>query len=95
MSRIRLQNIPALTFYKDALTAARRADAIPQLTCIGKACQLYQPEAIRCTNVGGSETDVDWKVRSEILATKEWLTEAFVLPTVRNRPAFVFETWTG
>lgn len=66
MSRVQLQNVPALTFYKDALTAARRADAIPQLTCIGKACKLYQPEAIRCTNVGGSGHNVDWKVRPAI-----------------------------
>jgi hypothetical protein len=67
MSRIQLQNIPALTFYKDALTAARRADAIPQLRCIGKACKLYQPEAIRCTNAGGSGNNVDWKVCLAIL----------------------------
>ena len=66
MSRIQLQNIPALTFYKGALTAARRADAIPQLSCIGKACKLYQPEAIRCTNAGGSGNNVDWKVRLAI-----------------------------
>ena len=76
MSRILLQNIPALTFYKDSLTVARRADAIPQLNCIGKACKLYQPEAIRCTNVGGSGNDVDWKVRPAILpdflAVEEW-----------------------
>ena len=62
MSRIQLQSIPALTFYQGALTAARRADAIPQLSCIGKACKIYQPEAIRCTNAGGSGNSVDWKV---------------------------------
>jgi len=67
MSRVQLQNIPALTFYKDALTAARRSDAIQQLSCIGKACNLYQPDAIRCTNVGGSGNNVDWKVRLAIL----------------------------
>jgi len=67
MSRVQLQNIPALTFYKDTLTAARRTDPIPQLTCIGKACKLYQPEAIRCTNAGGSGNNVDWKVRSVAL----------------------------
>ena len=62
MSRVQLQNIPALTFYKDPLTAARRSDAIPQLSCIGKAYNRYQPEAIRCTNVGGLRYEVDWKV---------------------------------
>jgi len=66
MSRVQLQNIPALTFYKDALTAARRADAIPQLSCIGKACKLYQPEAIRCTNIGGSGNNVDWKCEADL-----------------------------
>jgi len=66
MSRIQLHNIPALTFYKDALTAARRSDAIPQLTCVGKACKLYQPEAIRCVNVGGSEANVDWKCETDL-----------------------------
>ena len=71
MSRVQLQKIHALTFYKDALTAARRADAIPQLTCIGKACKLYQPDAIQCTNAGGLGTDVDWKVRPLILVVGE------------------------
>lgn len=66
MSRIQLQNIPALTFYKGALTAARRADAIQQLTCVGKACKLYQPEAIRCTNLGGSGNNVDWKCETDL-----------------------------
>ncbi|KAF9643587.1 DUF1183-domain-containing protein [Thelephora ganbajun] len=66
MSRIRLQDIPVLTFYKGALTAARRADAIPQLTCIGKACRLYQPEAIRCTNAGGFGNNVDWKCEVDL-----------------------------
>jgi len=68
MSRVQLQNIPALTFYKGALTASRRTDAIPQLTCVGKACKLYQPEAIRCTNAGGSGNNVDWKVCSVVLS---------------------------
>jgi len=66
MSRVQLQSIPALTFYKDTLTAARRADAVPQLSCIGKACRLFQPEAIRCTNVGGSGNSVDWKCDADL-----------------------------
>ena len=82
MSRVQLQNIPALTFYKGTLTTARRADAIPQLTCIGKACKLFQPEAVRCTNAGGSGTDVDWKVGSTILAVRVWLAELPVSVTV-------------
>lgn len=82
MSRVKLQNIPTLTFYKDALTAARRTDAIPQLTCIGKACRLYQPEVIQCTNAGGTGPNVDWRVCSAVLAVKEQLTEPATLTTV-------------
>ena len=97
MSRVQLQNIPALTFYKDALTAARRVDAVPQLTCIGKPCRVYQPEAIRCTNIGGSGNNVDWKVRSAIPIGRRRLIalNASVRITVRSRSAFVFETWTS
>lgn len=66
MSRVALASIPALTFYKDELTAARRGDPIPQLTCIGKACRFYTPDVVRCTNSGGSGTDVDWKCEAEL-----------------------------
>ena len=62
MSRVALAGIPALTFYKDSWTESRRTSPISQLTCIGKPCQLYQPEVVRCVNLGGSGTDVDWKV---------------------------------
>jgi hypothetical protein len=62
MSRVALEAIPGLTFYKNALTAARRTSPIAQLVCIGKACGLYQPDVVRCSNIGGSGTDVDWKV---------------------------------
>lgn len=63
MSRVELAKIPSLTFYKDATTAAKRTSAWPQLTCLGSACELYQPEVVRCTNLGGAGTDIDWKVR--------------------------------
>lgn len=66
MSRVELAKISALTFYKDALTAARRTDAWPQLKCIGSACKLYQPEVVRCVNLGGSGTDVDWKCEADL-----------------------------
>ena len=62
MSRVALENIPSLTFYKDAFTAARRTNPIPQLVCVGKPCALYQPDVVHCKNIGGSGTDVDWKV---------------------------------
>jgi hypothetical protein len=63
MSRVELAKIPSLTFYGDALTKGRRSDPIPQLTCVGAACKLYTPEVVRCTNLGGYGTEVDWKVR--------------------------------
>ncbi|KXN84736.1 hypothetical protein AN958_12163 [Leucoagaricus sp. SymC.cos] len=66
MSRIELVKIPSLTFYKDSWTQARRTSAIPQLTCVGKPCKLYQPEAVRCVNLGGSGTDVDWKCEADL-----------------------------
>ncbi|KAI8969868.1 hypothetical protein BD414DRAFT_502411 [Trametes punicea] len=66
MSRVPLAKIPSLTFYKDELTVARRGPPIPQLTCIGKPCRLYQPEVVRCVNLGGSGTDVDWKCEADL-----------------------------
>jgi hypothetical protein len=34
-----------------------------QLTCSGKACNLFQPEAIQCTNMGDDGSgNVQWKV---------------------------------
>lgn len=63
MSKVALASIKSLTFYSDGLTAARRTEPIPQLNCIGKACDLYTPDAVRCTNAGGHGNDVDWKVR--------------------------------
>ncbi|KAF9048643.1 hypothetical protein BJ165DRAFT_1040385 [Panaeolus papilionaceus] len=66
MSRIELAKIPALTLYKDELTAARRTDPVPQLICHGKPCKLYQPEVVRCINTGGSGTEVDWKCEADL-----------------------------
>ena len=62
MSRVALAKIKSLTFYKDSLTAARRTAPVPQLKCLGKACSLYTPDVVRCVNVGGEGTEVDWKV---------------------------------
>ena len=67
MSRLELAKIPALTFYQDALTTSRRTSPIPQLICVGKPCQLYTPEVVRCVNLGGAGIEVDWKVSSRAL----------------------------
>ena len=61
-SRVRLADIPALTLYNDEPTLSRRGQPIPQLVCKGKPCNLFQPDVIRCVNLGGGGTNVDWKV---------------------------------
>ncbi|KAI0346307.1 DUF1183-domain-containing protein [Trametopsis cervina] len=66
MSKIALASIKSLTFYQDGLTTARRTEPIPQLSCIGKACNLYTPEVVRCTNVGGHGADIDWKCEADL-----------------------------
>ncbi|KAI0759583.1 hypothetical protein BD413DRAFT_607513 [Trametes elegans] len=66
MSRVALAKIPSLTFYKDELTLSRRGPPIPQLTCIGRPCKLYQPDVVRCVNIGGSGTDVEWKCEADL-----------------------------
>ena len=53
MSRVLLSKIRSITLYKDELTKARRLPAIPQLTCIGSPCRLFQPDVVRCYNNGG------------------------------------------
>ncbi|KIP10992.1 hypothetical protein PHLGIDRAFT_172240 [Phlebiopsis gigantea 11061_1 CR5-6] len=66
MSRVQLAEITSLTFYKDALTTARRTEPISQLNCVGKACQLYTPDVVRCVNIGGEGTEVDWKCEADL-----------------------------
>ncbi|THV07370.1 DUF1183-domain-containing protein [Dendrothele bispora CBS 962.96] len=66
MSRVKLSNIKALTFYQDEQTAYRRTSPLPQLVCVGKPCKLFQPEVVRCTNLGGQGTDVDWKCEADL-----------------------------
>jgi len=66
MSRIALASIPAITFYKDSLTTARRTAPITQLVCLGKPCATYQPEVVRCRNIGGSGINVDWKCEADL-----------------------------
>ncbi|KAH9930131.1 uncharacterized protein B0H18DRAFT_1147762 [Fomitopsis serialis] len=66
LSKVALERIPSLTFYKDALTLSKRGSSIPQLTCLGKACRLYEPDVVRCANAGGHGTDVDWKCEADL-----------------------------
>lgn len=72
MSRVVLSQIKSLTLFAGKSTKARRLSPIPQLTCIGDGCKYYQPEVIRCWNVGGDGTDVDWKVRYVVFSETCW-----------------------
>jgi len=69
MARVELATIPALTFYQDSVTLSRRTSPIPQLVCVGKACNLYQPEVVRCENIGGGAADIDWKCEADLPAS--------------------------
>ncbi|KAF5391572.1 hypothetical protein D9757_002386 [Collybiopsis confluens] len=62
MSRIKLSDIPSLTFYKGELTTARRSYPLPQLVCIGEPCRKYEPEAVHCKNIGGA---ADFRIQCE------------------------------
>ncbi|KAI0782335.1 hypothetical protein C8Q75DRAFT_861167 [Abortiporus biennis] len=65
--KVLLSSIRSLTFYKDSVTEARRTNPIQQLKCIGgKACKIYQPDVVRCFNVGGQGVDVDWKCEADL-----------------------------
>ncbi|KAF8339680.1 uncharacterized protein EI90DRAFT_3279271 [Cantharellus anzutake] len=64
--RVLLSSIKSLTLFSDEYTLARRASPIPQLTCIGQVCDVFQPEAIQCFNIGGTGTDVKWKCEADL-----------------------------
>ncbi|KAF5367508.1 hypothetical protein D9758_003764 [Tetrapyrgos nigripes] len=66
MSREKLSSIKALSFYQDELTKSRRTSPIPQLVCVGGPCKYFQPEGVRCKNIGGQGTDVDWKCEADL-----------------------------
>ncbi|KAI9450151.1 hypothetical protein BJY52DRAFT_1206203 [Lactarius psammicola] len=66
MSRIKLADISALTLYQGESTSSRRRQPIPQLVCKGKPCKLFTPDVIRCVNLGGEGTDVDWKCETDL-----------------------------
>lgn len=65
--KVLLSSIKSLAFFSEEHTNARRSHPIPQLTCKGKLCNLYQPEAVHCVNIGGDGVDVNWKVSGQLL----------------------------
>jgi len=60
--RVELAKIPAVTFYKHARTSTLRTGQLPQMICVGETCNLYTPDAVHCVNIGGTGTNIDWKV---------------------------------
>ncbi|KAG5221379.1 DUF1183-domain-containing protein [Salix suchowensis] len=90
MSRVELARINALTFYKGEETTWRRTSALPQLVCVGKPCNLYQPEVVRCKNVGGFGTEVDWK---PILCVLEKYIEEYPAAWIGRLKSRRFSRW--
>ncbi|KAF8910680.1 hypothetical protein CPB84DRAFT_1842660 [Gymnopilus junonius] len=66
MSKVELAKVKSLTFYQNAYTTARRTSVLPQLVCVGKPCEIFQPEVVRCESLGGSGTDIDWKCEADL-----------------------------
>lgn len=57
-TKVRFDEIKALTFYRHKETTARRTDPIPQLQCVGKPCAQFQPNVVQCVSRG----DRQWRV---------------------------------
>jgi SOCE-associated regulatory factor of calcium homoeostasis len=90
--RVLLSSIKTLTLFADEDTFFRRTDPIPQLTCIGQVCKLYQPQAVLCTNIGGGGTEVNWKVSpnfgcAHFCSWNPWFIVLSVFDSVRGRLA--------
>ncbi|WVF70434.1 hypothetical protein IAT40_005224 [Kwoniella sp. CBS 6097] len=65
--KVALKGIKSLTFYADQQTASRRTEPIPQLTCVGSACDLYQPEVVQCINMGDDGSGgVQWRCDTDL-----------------------------
>lgn len=60
--RVRLDSLSTLTFYNGEQTSFRRTSPVPQMTCKGKPCMVFQPDVVQCQNMGGHGTEVEWKV---------------------------------
>lgn len=64
--RVLLSSVQTLTFFSDAETQGRRTRPIPQLTCKGSSCKLYQPYAVTCKNIGGRGINVKWRCDADL-----------------------------
>ncbi|WVN88857.1 uncharacterized protein L203_104071 [Cryptococcus depauperatus CBS 7841] len=65
--KISLSSIKTLTFYADKLTASRRTSPIPQLTCQGPGCKIFQPDVVQCLNMGDDGLgNIQWKCDTDL-----------------------------
>eukprot|EP01129_Flabellula_baltica_P017503 TRINITY_DN9716_c0_g1_i1.p1 TRINITY_DN9716_c0_g1~~TRINITY_DN9716_c0_g1_i1.p1 ORF type:complete len:249 (+),score=48.20 TRINITY_DN9716_c0_g1_i1:35-748(+) len=67
--KVRLTDIPSLTFYEGYMTTARRSAPVQTLNCIGgSARREYQsyPKIVECMNVGYDGYDVQWECHAEL-----------------------------
>jgi hypothetical protein len=64
--RVKLSSIRSLTFYAGELTTSRRTAPVEQLVCEGAPCRRFQPDVVRCTNAGGTGSDIDWTCKAEL-----------------------------
>jgi hypothetical protein len=65
-----LSTVNALTLRAGKQTTARRAAAVPQLTCSGPAhvCKLYSVDMMRCANEGSDyeAEDIQWSCKASL-----------------------------
>ncbi|ORX36145.1 hypothetical protein BD324DRAFT_526643 [Kockovaella imperatae] len=66
-SKVLLKDVKTVLFHAGAQTVARRTEPLPQLTCIGKACKVFQPEIVQCTNMGEDDTgSTQWRCDADM-----------------------------
>ncbi|XP_047435080.1 store-operated calcium entry-associated regulatory factor [Mugil cephalus] len=63
-----LQDIQALTLYRNRYTTARRSSPVPQLKCVGgtAGCQAFVPEVVQCLNRGWDGIDIQWECKTDM-----------------------------
>jgi len=60
--KIRMNDVTALTFYKDQYTTGRRVSPIMQLKRVGGSAKYgYEPEFVQCSRVGHDGYDAQWR----------------------------------
>jgi hypothetical protein len=64
---VRLTNVEALTFNRNAMTTGRRSAPVQQMTCLGSYCNYdNMPTTMQCYNKGHNGLDVVWKCEAQL-----------------------------